>query len=125
MREDGSSVQADAGNAEDGEFDGEDVTRLAHGIITGCLVHAGHMAVGKRSGVKVRGSLRVLVEPEADCVFGDGFVHRNTTNETGDLGQGFSRTSLLCGIKDISDAFDDHKELKTHNSRPDPVWQDL
>jgi hypothetical protein len=92
VREDGPAVQSDAGNAEDGEFDGEDVTRLARGIVARRLVHAGHLAVGKGRRVKVCGRFGVLVEPEADRVFGDGFVHGNTTNETGDLGQGFARS---------------------------------
>ena len=75
VREDGAAVQADTGNAEHGELDGEDVTRLAHGIIARCLVHAGHLAVGKRRRVKARGLFRVLIEPKADRVFGDGLVH--------------------------------------------------
>src|SRR5207237_1215038 len=65
-----AAVEPKAGNADDGELHRQYVAGLAARVIGRCLVDSGHFTVWKRGGVEPRRSLRVLVKPEADRVFG-------------------------------------------------------
>src|SRR5262245_19268565 len=65
-----AAVEAETGNAQDGELHRQDVSSLAAREVAGRLVNRSHFAVRKGSGVEARGILRVLVEPEANGVLG-------------------------------------------------------
>ncbi len=63
-----AAVEAEAGDAHDGELHRQHIARIAARIVAGRLVHGGHVTVRKRGGVEARRFMRVLVEPEADGV---------------------------------------------------------
>src|SRR5690606_38868984 len=65
------SVQADAGDAQHGELDGEHVAGLAAGEIARRAMHRVHGAVGKGPGIEGGGAERVVVVPQADRVLRD------------------------------------------------------
>src|SRR5690606_14608578 len=64
----GPSVEADAGNPRNCEFDHQYVAFLAGRIVTGGTVYGIHLAVGKGLGIEAGSRFRVLVVPEADRV---------------------------------------------------------
>src|SRR5690606_14190750 len=64
----GAAVQAEAGDAADGELDGEHVAFLAAGKVGGRLADGGDLAVGEGPCVELCGLFGVLVEPQADRV---------------------------------------------------------
>jgi hypothetical protein len=70
VRKDRPAVQADAGDAGDGEFDRQHVALLAHRVVGGRVEHGADGAVREGGGVELRGFERGAVEPEADGVLG-------------------------------------------------------
>src|SRR6266545_2689820 len=65
-----AAVETEAGNAEDGELHRQHIAGLAARVVARCLVDSGHFTIRKGGGVEPRRVLCVLVEPEADRVFG-------------------------------------------------------
>src|SRR5215467_12045417 len=65
----GTTVETEAGNAEDGELHRQDIARLAARVIGRRLVDGGHFTARKGGGVEARRVKCVLVEPKADRVF--------------------------------------------------------
>src|SRR5439155_7596948 len=68
-----AAVEAETGNARDGELHRQDVAGLASREVARRLADRGHFAVRKGGGVEARGILGVLVVPEADrvlCIHG-------------------------------------------------------
>ncbi len=63
MLECGTPVEADTGNARNGEVDRQHVALFARGVVTGCAVHGTHPAVRKDLAVETSGSLGVLIVP--------------------------------------------------------------
>src|SRR4051812_36627492 len=63
-----TTVEPEAGDAEDRELHRELIALLAAGEVTRRPVHGGHAAIRKGGGVKLRGRVRALVEPQADRV---------------------------------------------------------
>src|SRR5687767_12824654 len=63
-----TAVETEAWNAEHGELYRQHITLLTARVVTGRLVDSGHFAIRKGGGVEARRVLRVLVEPETDCV---------------------------------------------------------
>src|SRR5207248_1692631 len=73
------AVEAEAGDAEHGELDGQHVAFLAGGKISRSAVHGADGRIGKGPRVKPRGVLGVFVVPEADRVL-CGFGHGSLSN---------------------------------------------
>src|SRR5262249_11182800 len=63
------AVEAETGNANNGELHRQHIALLAARKVTGRMVNSGYFTIRKGGGVKARRVLRVLVEPEADRVF--------------------------------------------------------
>ena len=72
VREHGSAIEADAGNAAHGEVDRQHVALLARGIVARRAKHGLHDAVGKQRCVEARRLLGILLVPQADRVLGNG-----------------------------------------------------
>lgn len=70
MREGRPAVDAEAGNADDGELDGEHIALFAAGIVAGGFVGGGDLAVGEGGRVEVCCFFCSFVIEEADGVFG-------------------------------------------------------
>src|SRR5262245_27779419 len=68
MPERRAAVEAETGNAKNGELHRQYITLLAARIITGRIVNSGYFTVREGGGVEARRLKRVLVEPEADRV---------------------------------------------------------
>ncbi len=71
MREPRPTIEPDAGNAANGEFDGQHLSRLARGIVARSRAHRGHFGVGECLGIEPRRGFGILVVPDADRVLGD------------------------------------------------------
>src|SRR5690242_7457475 len=69
MLEHGTAIEAKTRYAEDGEFHRQHVTLLSTGIVAGRMKHGTDRVVGKGCSIKAGSSLRVLVAPQANCVF--------------------------------------------------------
>jgi hypothetical protein len=69
VREGWAAVDAEAGDAEDGELDGEDVAGLAAWIVAGGFVGGGDCTVREDGGVEGGCFLCSFVVEEADSVF--------------------------------------------------------
>src|SRR5687768_1272446 len=67
------AIEPDAGDARDGELDGQDVALLAVRIITGGAHHRAHGAVREGFGVELSGLQSGTVVPQADRVFAGHF----------------------------------------------------
>src|SRR6185436_5178028 len=63
-----AAVEAETGNAQNGELHGQDVALPAARVVAGRLVNSGHFTVRKGGGVETRRIDRVLVVPETDRV---------------------------------------------------------
>src|SRR5512132_2603452 len=63
-----SPIEAQAGNAQNGELHRQLIALLAAGVVTGRPVNRFHFTIREGSGVKARRLLGVLVEPETDRV---------------------------------------------------------
>src|SRR3979411_2378461 len=63
-----AAVEAETGNAQDGELHRQHGALLAARIVTGSLVNRGYFTIRKGGGVEARRLMRVFVEPEADRV---------------------------------------------------------
>src|SRR6187402_2224607 len=63
-----TTVEANTGNAKNGELHRQFIALLAAREVAGRLVNSRHLAVRKRRGIEARRLVRVLVEPEADRV---------------------------------------------------------
>jgi hypothetical protein len=63
-----AAVEAEAGNAENGELDGQDLALLAARVGARCLVDGRDLAIRKCCRVEARRFERVLVVPETDRV---------------------------------------------------------
>src|SRR5580765_1375149 len=63
-----AAVEAQTGNAQNGELHSQHIALLAARVVTRRLVNGGHFTVRKGGGVEARRLMRVLVEPEADRV---------------------------------------------------------
>src|SRR4051794_19032237 len=72
MLERGPAIQADAGDAGDREFDGQNVALLAGWIVAGRAMDGIHGTVGESLGIEAGRRLGVLVVPQADRVLGNG-----------------------------------------------------
>src|SRR5690606_34923169 len=70
-----AAVQADAVDAQHGEFDHDDIALLAIGIVRRRMLDAAHATVGKGFGVEPGGGFGIAVVPEADRGFGCGAGH--------------------------------------------------
>src|SRR5262249_450272 len=68
MFERGTTVEANAGNAGNGEFDHYYVSRLAGRVVARCTNDGAHFAVGQGLGVEAGGSLGVLIVPDANRI---------------------------------------------------------
>src|SRR5690606_39300276 len=71
LGEGGAAVEADAGDAADGEVHHQHVALLAVGVVAGGAVDAADFAVREGLGVEAGGFLGGAIEPEADRVLGD------------------------------------------------------
>ncbi|MNV65559.1 hypothetical protein D3C71_1582590 [compost metagenome] len=65
------AVEPDAGDAGDGEIDGQHIALFAGGKVCRCMVDGVHRAVREGGGVEGGGVQRGTVEPEADRVLAD------------------------------------------------------
>ena len=65
-----AAVQADAGDADDGECNREHVSLLASGVVGGRAEHLADGAVGEGGSVEVGGLDGAAVKPQAQGVFG-------------------------------------------------------
>jgi hypothetical protein len=72
--EGGTAIEADTGDTGDGELHHQYVAGFGGGVIAGGAVDRAHGAVGKGRGVETRGSLRLLVVPQANRVLGNLIV---------------------------------------------------
>src|SRR5260221_8707741 len=68
VRERRAAVEAETGNAQDGECPRQHIALLAAWIVTGSLVNSGYFTIRKGDGVEARRLMRVFIEPEEDRV---------------------------------------------------------
>src|SRR5690606_6960830 len=90
LLEDRASVKADAGNAEDGELDGEDVAGLAGREVARGMEDPSNRAVGEDAGVEAGRVEGIAFEPQADrvarnhdCLLVEGVSRRLLAAATG------------------------------------------
>ena len=68
MLERRAAIEADTGDAQNGEAHGQHIALLAARIVAGSLVNSGDFTVRKRRGVEPRGVQRVVIEPETNRI---------------------------------------------------------
>ena len=81
------AIQPETGNAEDGELHREHIALFARWIVARRLMHRDHFAIGKRRRVKPSRFQRVLIEPKADRILGNRFLHKRISTTTGEINQ--------------------------------------
>src|SRR5262249_42765784 len=63
-----AAIETETGNTQDSELHRQHIALFAARVIKWRLVNSGHSTIRKGRSVEARRVLRVLVEPEADCV---------------------------------------------------------
>src|SRR5262245_59316333 len=68
MPERRAAVETETGNAQNGELHRQHIALFAARVVRWRLVNRVHFTIRKGRGVEARSVMRVLVEPETDCV---------------------------------------------------------
>src|SRR5262245_17315796 len=98
MLEHRTAVDAETGDAGDGEFDCQHVALLAGWVVTGCTEDGTHRTVGKGSCVEAGGRRGVLVVPQANRVLGHSLSSRHWFPVTSDGNPHSSPLGHGCGL---------------------------
>lgn len=82
-----AAIEAETVDAADRELDGEDIAGLARRIVGGRVVDRRHFAVGKRGRIEARRIEGILIEPQANRIFGSRSFHGVSLVRSGSAGK--------------------------------------